>query len=184
MRYLACVLWTLCAVVSGFSQQQLLLIQRNWSSMPTFYRDCMQVSSDGSYRFEHSGVSMQEPEFDQIHVGKFSDEEMKQLQAILEEPSLQALSTPGLNPGGMTMGSDIDTFWIAIYRGNHPQVMFFDSTSSTGSKYASEHLPSLYRTAAMKPLVNWYKQMAKRKNDVDKTARPACAFQVQYQQQR
>ncbi len=157
-----------------------MVLQRNWSSMPTFYRDCMEVKGDGSYRFEHSGVSMQEPESHQIHAGKFSEDEMKQLLAILDDPALESLTTPQLGANGLTVGSDVDTFWLAINRGNHPQTLFFDSTSSSGKKFSSERLPSLYRTTAMKPLLSWYKQFGKRKDDIDKTATPACKFQVRY----
>jgi len=180
MRTIGSLLGILLALGAAYAQEQVIVLQRNWSSMPTFYRDCMEVKGDGSYRFEHSSVSMQEPESHQIHAGKFSEDEMKQLLAILGDPALESLTTPQLGAGGLTVGSDLDTFWVAIDRGNRPQLLFFDSTSSSGKKFASERLPSLYRTIAMKPLLNWYKLIGKRKDDIDKTAKPTCKFQVRY----
>jgi len=163
------------------AQQQQLVIERDWSSVSTFYRDCVQVMNDGSYRFEHSSISSQEPRSLQIHAGKFSEDEMKQFEAMLDDPALAPLTTPMLNRQQMTLGTDIDTFWVGITRGDNAQLLFFDSTSSSGKKYSSEQFPSLYRTAAMKPLLEWYKQMGKRKGDVDKKATSTCSFQVRSQ---
>ena len=159
--------------------QPILLLQRNYSGSNTsFYIDCMQVQSDGSYRFEHRHAAIQEHESHEIHVGKLTDDELTQLRVLLDQPGLQALSTPSLQSGEMTVGSDVDTYWVAIARGAKSQALFFDSTTSAGKKYASEQLPSAYRLEAMKPLLNWYKQMGKRKKDIDKAARPSCKFQV------
>lgn len=183
MRYLAAILWiVVLAGCAAAQQQQLLIIQRNWSDMPTFYRDCMEVKSDGAYRFDHVGVSPQNPQRQQVHAGKLSDAELTQLTGILGDPSLQAFATPALSSDSMTEATDIDTFWISIGRANRTQALFFDSSSSSGQKYSSgPKLPSAYETPAIKPLLNWYKQMTKRKDDIDKNAAASCTFQIHYQ---
>lgn len=182
MRYLAAVSAIFFLVCTVDAQQQLLILQRNWSDMPTFYRDCMEVTVDGSYRFDHVGVSPGEPQRQQVHIGKLSDSEVQQLTGMLADPALEALTTPSLGAGSRTEGTDIDTFWIAIARPARPQVLFFDSTSSSGRKYSSgPRLPSAYQTPAIKALLNWYKVMSKRKNDIEKNARPSCIFQVRYE---
>lgn len=185
MRVLAGLLLTLAALSSA-AAQQLLVMQRNWSSVnglsnAAFYRDCIQVNWDASYRFEHSTAEVGQQGQHQIHVGKFTDEEMKQLQGILEAPALADLSTPTPSQESMTVATDLDNLWLAILRGKKPQLLFFDSSSSSGEKKTSgTKLPSLYKTAAMKPLLDWYKQLSKRKNDIDKSATPACSFSIRY----
>ncbi len=37
---------------------------------------------------------------------------------------------------------------------------------------------SIYKTLAMKPLLDWYQQLTKRKNDIDKAATPTCSLNV------
>ncbi len=181
MKYLAPVICMLVALCPAGAQEQTLLIQRNWSDMLTVLRDCVQVKNDGSYRFEHGSVSMQDPERHQIHVGKLNDAEMKQLTDMLAQPALASLTTPERGNGAMTVGTDVDEFWVAINRTNRPQMLFFDSTTSAGKKFsAGNRLPPIYKMDAMKPLLNWYKQMSKRKDDLDKTATPTCSFKVQY----
>jgi len=178
MRSFGLSLALLFAMQAPPAKQPVLLLQRNYFSTGTFYTDCVQVQEDGSYRFEHRYAALYEHESHQIHAGKLTDDELRQLRAVLDEPGLQALRTPGLQSAGMTVGSDIDTYWVAIARSSTPQVLFFNSTTSSGKKYASQQLPSAYSTPAMKPLLNWYKQMGKRKGDIDKTAQPSCKFQV------
>jgi hypothetical protein len=186
MRVLAGLLLTLAALPTAHAQQQLLVLQRNWSSITAlsnaaFYRDCIQVKSDASYRFEHVATEFGQQQRYQIHVGKFTEDEMKQLQNILDAPPLVALTTPAPGQDSSMMATDLDQFWIAIQRDKRPQMLFFDSSSSSGQKIATgTKLPSVYKTAAMKPLLEWYKQLGKRKSDIDKTATPACTFTVRY----
>jgi hypothetical protein len=183
MRVLAGLLLTLAALPTAHAQQ-LLVIQKNWSSITgfsnaTIYRDCIEVKWDASYRFEHQAAEVGQSEHSQIHIGKFSDDEMKQLQGILEAPDLAGLTTPSPGQGSVTWATDLDNFWVAISRGKQPQLLFFDSSTSSGEKKTSgTKLPSLYKTPAMKPLLDWYKQLGKRKNDIDKTATPTCSFTV------
>ena len=41
------------------AQNQLLLIQRFWAASPTTeFSDCVEVQTDGSYRFEHTPVDL------------------------------------------------------------------------------------------------------------------------------
>lgn len=185
MRVLAGFFLTL-AFVSTANAQQLLVMQRNWSSInglsnAAIYRDCVEVKWDASYRFEHNTAEVGQADHHQIHVGKFTDDEMKQLQTILEAPDLAALTTPNPGQGSMTMATDFDQLWVAVLRPKQPQMLFFDSSTSSGEKKSSgTKLPSLYKTAAMKPLLDWYKQLGKRKSDIDKTATPSCSFTVRY----
>ena len=163
--------------------QQLLVMQRNYASAnglsPIFFRDCVEVRTDDTYRFEHIAETPGQKDHFQIHVGKLSDDQGKNLRQILDETALRALTTPRPAPGSVAMGTDIDILWVAIARDTGPQMLFFDSTSSTARRAsAASRLPSLYQTPAMKPLVNWYKQMSKQKNDIDKTATPGCSFRI------
>jgi len=176
MRFLAGVLWVFVAV-STANAQQLLLIQRTLAENPTNESsDCVQVESDGSYHFEHTPMSLGQPGHHQIHVGKLSDEEMKQLQQMLDDPALQSLTTPKPDKG--FMAADFDMLWVTINRGNDRQILFFESAAGANRVSGGDRYPSLYQTPTMKPLLNWYKQITKRKDDIDKTAAPTCSLKV------
>src|SRR3954469_856522 len=118
MRVLAGLLLALAALSSA-DAQQLLVMQRNWSSVTnlsnaTYYRDCVQVNWDATYRLEHSSVEVGRQGQRQIHIGRFTDDEMKQLQSILEAPGLSDLRTPTPSQESMTVATDLDTLWLAI----------------------------------------------------------------------
>ena len=177
MRVSASFLWTLIALGGATAQQPLLLIQRTWANNPTNETsDCVQVENDGSYHFEHTPMSLGQPERRQIHVGKLSDEEMKQLEAMLDDPALQSLSTP--KPGNGLMASDFDWLWVTINRGNDRQLLFFESAAGPNKFPTGVRVPSVNQTPAIKPLVNWYKLISKRKDDIDKSATPTCSLEI------
>ena len=165
--------------LSAADAQNLLLIQRTWANNPSNESsDCVQVESDGSYHFEHTPMSLGQAGTRQIHAGKLSDEEMKQLQGLLDEPGLQSLTTPKPGPGSMMGGPSFDLLWVIIGRNNQRQTLNFNS-GGENSKYTSgTRLPSVYQTPAIKPLLDWYKQISKRKNDIDKTAAAACSLEI------
>jgi hypothetical protein len=168
-------LWMSLSLSAALAQQQVLLIQRSWWESGTqSYSDCVEVQSEGSYHFEHTAIFMGKPEDPKIHSGKLSDDEMKQLKDTLDSPALQSLSTP--NPGkGAVTGTDV--WWVSVSRGDQTQRLWFASTSVPNLIPASR-LPSVNQTPAMKPLVDWYKQISKRKDDIDKTAKPTCSLEV------
>jgi len=108
MRPLLALVWLLFPL-SAANAQQVLLMQRTWANNPANESsDCVQVDSDGSYHFEHTPMSLGQTGTRQIHVGKLSDEEMKQLQRVLDEPALQSLTTPKPSPGSMMGGASFD----------------------------------------------------------------------------
>jgi hypothetical protein len=178
MRPLLGLLWFLLSL-SAANAQQLLLMQRTWANNPgNESSDCVQVETDGAYHFEHTPISLGQAGTRQIHAGKLSDEEMKQLQGLLDEPALQSLTTPKPGPGSMMGGASFDLLWIIIGRDRQSQTMYFNS-GGENSKYATgTRLPTVYQTPAVKPLLDWYKQISKRKNDVDKTANSTCSIQI------
>jgi hypothetical protein len=176
-RLLLTLFWMLLSL-SNAGAQQLLLMQRTWANNPANESsDCVQVEADGSYHFEHTPMSLGQAGKRQIHTGKLSDEEMKQLQGVLADSSLQSLTTPKPSAGSMMGGSSFDLLWIVIGRGNQTQTLQFNSGGES-SKYATR-LPSVYQTPAVKPLLDWYKQISKRKDDVDDAATtPVCSIQM------
>ncbi len=161
----------------SYAEDQVLRIQRMWADSPTKdYTDCVEVKVDGSYRFEHTSIDLGRPDHPQVHLGKLAEDEMKQLTGLLNEPALESLTTPSPSKGAVSGG---DLWWFSINRGDHPQLLRF--ASSSGAYYevpARGGLPSLSQAPAMKPLLSWYKQMTKRKDDIDKTATPACSLKV------
>ena len=178
MRVLAVLLWTFVSLGSA-GAQQLLLIQRTWTiNASSQSSDCLAVGRDGSYHFERTPLDLGRPGQRQIHVGKLSDDEMKQLTAMLNDPALQSLTTPKPAPGFMTGGPDFELLWVLINRDGQSQFLNFDDTAGGNKISAGNRLPSVYQTAAMKPLMNWYKQISKRKDDIDKTAAPTCSIEV------
>jgi hypothetical protein len=180
MRFAVALVLTLLLLGMAHAQDQVLLIQRMWADSPTREAtDCVEVKGDGSYRFEHTPIDLGRPDRPQVHLGKLTDEEMKQLTDLLDNPALQSLNTPSLSKGAVSGG---DLWWFSINRSGHSQLLRF--ASSSGAYYevpARGGLPSLSQTPAVKPLANWYKQITKRKDDVDKTATPTCSLKVRSQ---
>ena len=177
MRMPATLFCVLLLFGSGAAQQQVLLIQRTWANNPgNESTDCVLVESDGSYHFEHTPLELGQPGRRQIYVGKLSETEMKELQQILYDPGLQALTTPNLGKG--FMAPDFDFLNITINRGSDRQLLFFESAAGPSKSAAGSKLPSVSQTPAIKPLMNWYKQISKRKGDIDKSATPKCSLEV------
>jgi hypothetical protein len=100
---------------------------------------------------------------------------MKELQEVLDDPALLSLTTP--KPGKGFMAASFDFLWAAINRGSSRQLLYLESGAGA-SKVSGDRLPSLNQTPAMKPLMTWYKQISKRKDDVDKTATPTCSLKI------
>lgn len=177
MRVSAVLLWTFIMFGSATAQQQLLLIQRTWANTPSNEStDCVEVQSDGAYHFEHTPLDLGQPEKRQIHVGKLSDGEIKDLQQILDDPALRSLTTPKFGNGFMS--PDFDFLTATINRGDHRQLLSFESAAGPNKPTNGSHLPSVSQTPAIKPLMNWYKQISKRKDDIDKTAAPKCSLEI------
>lgn len=152
MRFLVSLAILACAT-AACAQEQVLVLQRLWASTPTLeYNDCLEVRSDGSYQFEHTSLSLGQEDRRQVHVGKFSDDEMKQLRAIIDEPAFQSLSTPKPGSGFMTAGPDFDLLWVVIRRDGNSQALAFDSSGGGNHKYAGTRLPTLHQTPEAKPL--------------------------------
>jgi len=159
------------------AQNQLLLIQRFWAASPTTESsDCVEVQADGSYRFEHTLVDLGQPGTTKIRLGTLTVEERTQLTEILNDPALLSLSRPA-SPRGAASGEEV---WrISISRGDHQQLLAF-ANSSAGSYELSVRggVTSIYKTLAMKPLLNWYQQLTRRKDDIDKAATSTCSLKV------
>jgi hypothetical protein len=159
------------------AQNPLLLIQRFWAASPTTeFSDCVQVQTDGSYRFEHTPVDLGQPGTAKIHLGTLTVEERTELTEILNDPAVLSLSRPA-PPRGAVSGGEV---WrVSISRSDHQQLLAF-ANSSGGSYELSVRgaVTSIYKTLAMKPLLDWYEQLTKRKNDIDKVATPTCSLKV------
>ena len=165
--------------LSAANAQQLLLMQRTWANNPANESsDCVQVNADGSYHFEHTPMSLGQTGTRQIHAGKLTDEEMKELRAVLDEPPLESLTTPKPSPGSMMGGASFDLLWIIIGRNHQPQTLYFNSGGESSKYTSGTRLPSVYQTPALKPLLEWFKQISKRKNDIDKTASATCSIEI------
>ena len=175
MRFTTAFLGTLVMVGMLHAQDQVLLIQRMWADSPTKdYTDCVQVKSDGLYRFEHTPIDLGQPGHRQIHLGKLSEEEMSQLIALLDDPAVKSLTTASK---GSVSGGDL--WWFQITRADQSQLLRFASSSGTYYEVpARGGLSNLNQTPAMKPLLNWYKRITKRKGDIDKGAAPTCSLKV------
>jgi hypothetical protein len=159
--------------------QHVLLMQRTWANNPANESsDCVQVDADGSYHFEHTPMDLGQEGSRQIHTGKLSQDEMRQLKEVLNDPQLESLTTPKPSAGSMTGGSSFDLLWVFIGRENQTQALYFNS-GGEGSRYATgSRLPSVHQTPVMKPLLDWYKGITKRKGDLDKAAVASCSLEI------
>jgi|HubBroStandDraft_5_1064220.scaffolds.fasta_scaffold156363_1 hypothetical protein len=175
MRFIAAVV--LLFVGLAHAQNQLLLIERSWSASPTTESsDCVEVRTDGSYRFEHTPVDAGQPGTTKIHLGTLTSEESTQLTEILNDPAVVSLSRPASGKGLVSGG---EVWRISISRGDHQQLLAF-ANSPRGSYELSFRggMTSIYKTLAMKPLLEWYQQLTKRKDDIAKAATPTCSLNV------
>ncbi len=180
MRPLLALLWLLLSFCAA-DAQNLLLMQRTWANSPANQSsDCVQVEADGSCHFEHTPMSPGQTGTRQIHADKLSDEQMKQLQGILDEPALQSLTTPKPGAGSIMGGPSFDLLSVIIGRHGQPQTLYFNSGGESSRYATGTRLPSVYQTPAIKPLLDWYKQISKRKNDIDKTAAATCSIQIRW----
>jgi hypothetical protein len=175
MRFIAA--FVLLFVGLADAQNQLLLIQRFWATSPTTESsDCVEVQTDGSYRFEHTPIDLGQSGTTKIHLGSLTVEERTQLTEILNDPAVLSLSRPASARGAVSGG---EVWRISISRGDHQQLLAF-ANSSAGSYELSVRggVPSIYKTLAMKPLLNWYQQLTRRKDDIDKAATPTCSLKI------
>jgi hypothetical protein len=175
MRFIAA--FVLLFVGLAHAQNPLLLIERSWASSPTTESsDCVEVQTNGSYRFEHTSVDSGQPATTKIHLGTLSVEERSQLTEILNDPAVVSLSRPPSRKGAVSQG---EVWRISINRGDHQQQLAF-ANSSRGAYELSVRggMTSIYKTLAMKPLLDWYQQVTKRKLDIDKAATPTCSLKV------
>ena len=175
MRFTAA--FVLLFVGLAHAQNPLLLIERSWAASPTTEAsDCVQVRTNGSYRLEHTSVDSGQPGTTKIHLGTLTSEEKTQLTEILNDPAVVSLSRPASRKGAVSAG---EVWRISINRGDHQQLLAF-ANSSRGSYELSVRggETSIYKTLAMKPLLDWYQQLTKRKMDIDKTATPTCPLKV------
>ncbi len=171
----------LVIVPLGHSQQQPLLVLQHWwvKTAPTpavGYFDCMTVQTDGALRFEHAVTPSMEPVSYKIYQRQLSDDEMKQLRSVLDDPALEAVITPHVGSDKFTAsGYDIDLLSARIRRDNQIQSLTFDSTAKhTAMLQGGVKLPSVYANPAMKPLLHWYEDITKSKGKPDKSASPTC----------
>jgi hypothetical protein len=161
------------------AQSQLLLIQRSWAVSPTTESsDCVAVQANGSYRFEHTLIDSGQSGTTTVHLGTLTVEERTELTEILNDPAMLSLSRPASAKGGASGG---ELWWISINRGDHQQHLAF-ANSSAGSYELSVRggMASIYKTLAMKPFLQWYQQLTKRKLDIAKGATPTCSLKVRY----
>lgn len=175
MRFIAA--FALLFVGLAHAQDPLLLIERSWAVSPTTESsDCVEVQSDGSYRFEHTSVDVGEPETTEIHLGTLTSEEKTQLVEILNDPAVLSLSRPASRKGPVSGG---EVWRISIDRGDHQQLLAF-ANSSRGSYELSVRggMTSIYKTLAMKPILHWYQQLTKRRDDISKAATPGCSLKA------
>ncbi len=175
MRFTAA--FVLLLVGLAHAQNQLLLIQRSWEASPTTESsDCVAVQTNGSYRYEHTSFDLGKPGPIQIHLGTLTLEERAQLTDILNDPALLSLSRPASRKGAAP-GEEV---WrISISRGDHQQLLAFTSSSSDPYELSVRgEVPSIHKTLAMKPLLGWYQQLTKRKNDIAKASTPNCSLTV------
>jgi hypothetical protein len=173
MRPLIALLWIVIPLCTA-NAQQLLVMHREWANDANDQSsDCVQVETDGSYRFEHTPFFRGQQGPHEIHAGKLGEDEMKQLAVILDDPALESLATPSPGSGSMRGGAPFDYLLVVIDRSGQTQKLYFNSSGHNLS--TGKHHPSIYQAPAIKPLWNWYKDVGKRKNNVDKTLAPLCS---------
>ena len=175
MRFIAA--FVLLLVALAHAQNQLLLIQRSWAASPTTESgDCVAVQTNGSYRFEHTSFDLGKPGKTQIHLGTLTLEERAQLTDILNDPALLSLSRPASRKEAVP-GEEV---WrISISRGDHQQLLAFANSSDEPYELSVRgEVPSIHKTLAMKPLLGWYQQLTRRKDDVAKAATATCSLNV------
>jgi hypothetical protein len=176
MRFIAAFVLLFAGFASA--QDQLLLIQRSWAVSPTTESsDCVEVRTDGSYRYEHTPIASGQPGTTKIHRGTFTVDEKTELTEILNDPAVLSLSRPASSSRAMSGG---EVWRISISRGDHQQLLAFANSSSGVYELSVRGgMTSIYyKTIAMKPLLDWYQQLTRRKDDIDKTATPTCSLKV------
>jgi len=114
------------------------------------HNDCILVYPDGKYRLERSSQSFGDPSQDaRIYLGRLSDASMKQLQAVLEDPSFQEIRTSEPQ-GGIVR--DLDMLLINVPREHAIQNIFFQT--------ANQRRPY---EKTLKPLMDWMKDVEKQR---------------------
>lgn len=119
---------------------------------------CILVLPDGKYRLERSFQSNSGGSPDvRIYVDQLPDASMKQLQSALDDPAFQGINTPESH-GGIIQNMDILS--ASIPRDHGFQNFTFPNVDSR-RQYEK----------TLKPLVNWMKDVQKRKVQVAKSER-------------
>jgi hypothetical protein len=94
----------------------------------------------------------------------------------LDDPAMLSLSRPA---SAKRVVSGEELWRISINRGDHQQLLAF-ANPSAGSYELSVRggMTSIYKTLAMKPFLEWYQDLTKRKLDIAKEATPTCSLKV------
>ena len=116
---------------------------------------CVLVYPDGKYRLEKSAQSLGDraPEV-RVYLDQLPDASLKQMQAALDDPAFQDIETPERH-GGIIQ--DMDILSVTVPRVNALQNLSFE-TASQRKPYEK----------TLKPLINWMKDVEKRKVPVAK----------------
>jgi hypothetical protein len=130
---------------------------------------CILVQADGHYRRERTfqGMSGGTPYVD-IYIDALPDDSFKRLQAILDEADFQKINTPPSRGGVIP---NMDTLIVSIPREHSLQNMYF-MTANERRPYEKD----------LKPLMNWMKEVEKRKVRAlkEKTSDNCAAPMVQF----
>jgi hypothetical protein len=119
---------------------------------------CMLVFPDGKYRLEKSFQSSNGTGTDMhVYLDQLPDASLKQLQAALDDPEFKGIHTPEPH-GGIVQ--DLDQLGVTIPREQAVQNIAFET--------ANERKPY---EKGLKPLLNWMKDVQKRKVQIAKDAR-------------
>jgi hypothetical protein len=130
---------------------------------------CLLVQPDGHYRRERTfqGMSGGTPYVD-IYMDTLPDDSFKRLQAILDDADFQKINTPPSRGGVIP---NMDTFIVSVPREHGLQHMYF-MTVNERRPYEKD----------LKPLMNWMKEVEKRKVRAlkEKTSDNCAAPMVQF----
>lgn len=183
MRYaLSSTILVLLLLAAGFSQPQPLIrlarVLPTGGSHYAQHMDCLEVLTDGSYTIVRElfdwppgGIVKRETYSD-----KLDTTNMEELSLLLADPSLASIKSnleKGDWIGTPSMGQS-DALVVLIKRASGKQSLFFNSSTGEGRNY-SPHVLSVYNTPEIKPLLGWYKQIAKRKSNPDPSVTLDCS---------
>jgi hypothetical protein len=179
LRFVILLFFLIASVSEGQDAEPLLRIEHVWSDNMLVHQDCVAVMKNGDYTYEqswHNGApdSKNKPKA-QVRSGVLSAPEQSELQSLLANPRLATLKTPPLPKEGAMLGSESHTVYIV--RDQEVQSLIFDSASG-GNRVASVRLPNAYLTKEMKPLLNWFNQIAKTPGNATATDSTNCQLRI------